>query len=119
MSRYLQITGGQCAIMEGLGLARPAPRNADGQQGPVPRPGRLQMGAGVERALTKKGRDHSRPLRFSAWRRYQVRRDMPTLSQGLRASLVLARSSIRGRPFAVAVAVLIGRSCRRLNNEDR
>src|SRR5580704_17575702 len=45
-----------------------------------------------------KGRDHSRPLRFSAWRRYQVRRDMPSLSQGFLASMVLARSSIRGRP---------------------
>jgi hypothetical protein len=41
---------------------------------------------------------HSRPLRFSAWRRYQVRRDIPSLSQGFLASLVLARSSIRGRP---------------------
>ena len=46
----------------------------------------------------EKGRDHSRPLRFSAWRRYHVRRDMPSFSQGFLASIVLARSSIRGRP---------------------
>ena len=37
--------------------------------------------------------------RFSAWRRYQVRRDISSLSQGFLASMVLARSSIRGRPF--------------------
>ena len=48
---------------------------------------------------TDKGRDHSRPLRFSAWRRYQVRRDISSFSQGFLASIVLARSSIRGRPF--------------------
>jgi hypothetical protein len=45
-----------------------------------------------------KGRDHSRPLRFSAWRRYQVRRDISSLSQGFLASMVRWRSSIRGRP---------------------
>ena len=44
------------------------------------------------------GRDHSRPLRCSAWRRYHVRRDISSLSQGFLASMVLARSSIRGRP---------------------
>jgi hypothetical protein len=37
-------------------------------------------------------------LRFSAWRRYQVLRDISNFSHGLRASLVLCRSSIRGRP---------------------
>jgi hypothetical protein len=31
-----------------------------------------------------------------AWRRYQVRRDISSLSQGFLASLVRARSSIRG-----------------------
>ena len=47
----------------------------------------------------RKGRDH-RPAfaRFSACRLYQVRRDMPSLSQGFLASLVLPTSSIRGRP---------------------
>jgi hypothetical protein len=44
------------------------------------------------------GRDHSRPLRCSAWRRYHVRRDISSLSQGFLASLVRRRSSIRGRP---------------------
>jgi hypothetical protein len=39
------------------------------------------------------------PWRFSAWRRYQVRRDISSLSQGFLASMVRARSSIRGRPF--------------------
>jgi hypothetical protein len=47
-------------------------------------------------------RDHSRPLSCSAWRRYHVRRDISSLSQGFRASMVLARSSIRGRPFLMA-----------------
>ena len=42
---------------------------------------------------TDKGRDHSRPLRFSAWRRYHVRRDISSLSQGFLALIVLARSS--------------------------
>jgi hypothetical protein len=46
-----------------------------------------------------KGQDHFGPLRFSAWRRYHVRRDMLSLSQGFLASIVRARSSIRGRPF--------------------
>jgi hypothetical protein len=32
-----------------------------------------------------KGRDHSRPLRFSAWRLHQVRRDIFSLSQGFLA----------------------------------
>lgn len=50
-------------------------------------------------ARTTKGQDHSRPFRFSAWRRYHVRRDMPSLSQGFLASIVLARSSMRGRPL--------------------
>jgi hypothetical protein len=50
------------------------------------------------------GRHHpagseSRPLRCSAWRRYHVRRDISSLSQGFRASMVRARSSMRGRPF--------------------
>jgi hypothetical protein len=45
------------------------------------------------------GRDHYRPLRCSAWRRYHVRRDIPGLSQGFLASMVRARSSIGGRPF--------------------
>jgi hypothetical protein len=46
---------------------------------------------GRQRALNrssranKKGRDHSRPLRFSAWRRYQVTRDIASLSQGFLA----------------------------------
>jgi hypothetical protein len=53
---------------------------------------------------TDEGRDHSRPFRFSAWRRYQVRRDISSLSQGFLASIVLARSSIRGRPFWVAAS---------------
>jgi hypothetical protein len=43
--------------------------------------------------------DHPLPARFSAWRRYHVRRDISSLSQGFLASMVLARSSIRGRPF--------------------
>lgn len=30
---------------------------------------------------------------------YQVRRDIPSLSHGFLASIVRARSSIRGRPF--------------------
>ena len=51
-----------------------------------------------KRCANDKGRDHSRPLRCSAWRRYQVRRDMLSLSQGFFASLVLAGSSMRGRP---------------------
>ena len=38
--------------------------------------------------IKRKGRDHSRPLRFSAWRRYQVRRDISSLSQGFLASMV-------------------------------
>jgi hypothetical protein len=46
--------------------------------------------------------------RFSAWRRYQVRRDIPSLSQGFLASMVRARSSIRGRPFFRG---FIGRPC--------
>ena len=29
--------------------------------------------------------DHSRPVRFSAWRRYHVRRDISSLSQGFLA----------------------------------
>ena len=53
-----------------------------------------------------KGRDHSRPLRFSAWRRYHVRRDISSLSQGFLASMVRARSSIRGRPFLASVSAL-------------
>jgi hypothetical protein len=44
------------------------------------------------------GRDHSRPLRRSASRRYHVRRDISSFSQGFLASMVRARSSIRGRP---------------------
>jgi hypothetical protein len=48
---------------------------------------------------SERGSRHSRPLRCSAWRRYQVRRDISSLSQGFLASMVLARSSIRGRPF--------------------
>jgi hypothetical protein len=36
--------------------------------------------------------------RFSAWRRYHVRRDISSWSQGFLASMVRARSSIRGRP---------------------
>ena len=43
--------------------------------------------------------NYARALRFSACRRYQVRLDIWSLSQGARASMVLARSSIRGRPF--------------------
>ena len=43
--------------------------------------------------------DHSRPLRCSAWRRYHVRRDISSLSQGFLASMVRARSSMRGPPF--------------------
>jgi DNA invertase Pin-like site-specific DNA recombinase len=52
-----------------------------------------------------KGRDHSRPFRFSAWRRYQVRRDISSLSQGFLASMDLARSSIRGRRASFPAAV--------------
>jgi hypothetical protein len=45
------------------------------------------------------GRDHPLPARFSAWRRYHVRRDISSLSQGFLASMVLARSSMRGPPL--------------------
>jgi hypothetical protein len=44
----------------------------------------------VRQARNDKGRDHSRPLRFSAWRRYQVRRDMPRLVARSSASASLA-----------------------------
>ena len=54
------------------------------------------------------GRDHSRPLRFSAWRRYQVRRDISSFSQGFLASMVLARSSMRGRPLRARFIVVEG-----------
>jgi hypothetical protein len=40
----------------------------------------------------------ARAARRSTRRRYQVRRDISSLSQGFLASIVLARSSIRGRP---------------------
>src|ERR1700722_4827811 len=41
--------------------------------------------------------------RFSACRRYHVRRDILSLSQGFLASMVLAPSAMRGRPFFVRV----------------
>jgi len=50
------------------------------------------------RLAGKKGRDHSRPLRCSAWRRYHVRRDISSLSQGFLASMVRGGPSSRGRP---------------------
>ena len=50
-----------------------------------------------------KGRDHSRPLRFSAWRRYQVRRDISSLSQGFLASIVLARGFLETRAALAAI----------------
>ena len=52
---------------------------------------RSAFGPGLERS--------HRPFRCSAWRRYHVRRDMPSLRQGFLASMVWARSSMRGRPF--------------------
>ena len=62
--------------------------------------------------------NHSRPLRFSAWRRYHVRRDISSFNQGRLASLVRWRSSIRGRPFLGALTALMrlgffyGQTCR-------
>jgi hypothetical protein len=81
----------------GQGQRRRAARTASEVQA---RPTRGQVGLRSSiGAANDKGWDHSRPLRFSAWRRYQVRRDMPSLSQGFLASIVLGRSSIRGRPL--------------------
>ena len=68
-----------------------------------------QPGAGPN----DKGRDHSRPFRFSAWRRYQVRRDISSLSQGFLASMVRARSSMRGRPFLTAGLMIMDAPCQR------
>ena len=74
------------------------------------RPDSIPSGSvATRKAAEAKGWDHSRPLRFSAWRRYQVRRDISSLSQGFLASLVLARSSIRGRPVLRARFTIIFR----------
>jgi hypothetical protein len=42
--------------------------------------GRPRLAGSMESAT--KGRDHSLPFLFSAWRRYHVRRDISSLSQG-------------------------------------
>ena len=59
--------------------------------------------------------NYARALRFSACRRYQVRLDIWSLSQGARASMVLARSSMAGL-FSGRVSL---RRCRFLSFADR
>jgi hypothetical protein len=56
----------------------------------------------------KKAGDHSGLSRFSAWRRYHVRRDISSFSQGFLASFVLWRSPIRGRPVLRRLCISIG-----------
>jgi hypothetical protein len=81
----------------------------DGDSAPLHGPSFSDPWSGVRSAVassapvpvrtTDKGPGSFPAFRFSAWRRYQVRRDISSLSQGFLASMVLARSSIRGRPF--------------------
>jgi hypothetical protein len=103
------------AVNRGMsGLARPAAYRGECRVRRLDQKKRLSHRAGARKAAQRppwgqavsrtamarqRGSKSTPRARRSAWRRYQVRRDISSLSQGFLASMVRARSSIRGRPF--------------------